>query len=165
MRPVYGLLRPWTPIPGDPSGDAAKPVVSRYTHVRRAVRSLPRATVRRVDDATVEAALAERAAEHHCALMVERLEHGLVRAALKTSGHPIDADGAIRLSAARVDRQAGTSRSRRCWRATLTRPVMGARLGRPHKQRSHRHTRPLYLRCGPARRRVTGYDPAIFSSD
>jgi len=38
-----------------------------------------------------------RAREHHCELVVEPIGNGLIRAALKTSGHPIDPDGAIRL--------------------------------------------------------------------
>jgi hypothetical protein len=57
-----------------------------------------------VKDADLEAEMRRRAAERHCELVIEQLPHGLVRAAYKTKGHPADPDGAIRLSAARVDR-------------------------------------------------------------
>jgi len=56
-----------------------------------------------MDDAALETALRARAAEHRCELVIEPIGNGLIRAALVTSGHPIDPDGAIRLSAARAD--------------------------------------------------------------
>jgi len=59
-----------------------------------------------MNDAQLEATLATRASEHDCELVVEPIGNGLIRAALKTSWHPIDLDGAIRLSAANVDRHA-----------------------------------------------------------
>jgi hypothetical protein len=58
-----------------------------------------------VDDAGLEAALQQRARQHGCRLVVEQLDNGLWRAALKTaSGDAISPEGAIRLSAARPDR-------------------------------------------------------------
>jgi hypothetical protein len=57
-----------------------------------------------VTDAELEAALSARATEHGCELVIEEIDNGLWRAALKTLGDPITPDGAIRLSAARPDR-------------------------------------------------------------
>jgi hypothetical protein len=49
-----------------------------------------------MDDQTLEAELIARAREHHCKLIVELLRNGLTRASLKTAGHPIYPDGAIK---------------------------------------------------------------------
>jgi hypothetical protein len=58
-----------------------------------------------MNDAELEAALHARAREHDLAFVVEQIEHGLWRAALKTTGSdPLTPAGDIRLSADHVDR-------------------------------------------------------------
>jgi hypothetical protein len=65
-----------------------------------------KARLRAVDHEALEITLMGRAEEHSCELVVERLDNGLWRASFKTIGDDTTPAGAIRLSAARPDRDA-----------------------------------------------------------